>query len=266
MNIWQEEVTLRFGGIDKSDTMTLGTLFGFLQEAAISHATELGVGKDALADNGMAWILSRISVFVEKRPIYRKTFTVKSWPRGCEKLFALRDYEVSDSDNIYVRGRSGWLIIDIEKRRPQRASFYADKLPVNEGMDALLSGPVGLSARENLVSAGERKAVYSDIDNFGHVNNVRYIQWIQDITPPDLLIKAGQMRFDMNYLSEIMPGETAELFIAPMESDSVLQNNPASSDISLSKDYPVSPLAAFAYEGRKAGGLPAFRAELRLGN
>ena len=256
MNVWQEKVTLRFGSVDRSDRLTLGAAFGFFQEAAISHAAVLGVGRDAMAGNGQAWVLSRLSVFIEKRPRYGETIIVRSWPRGPEKLFCLRDYDISDESGIVLaRGRSGWLVLDVEKRRPLRVQGVLEKLPLNEGLDALPSGPQSLDDRATLASAGSRQAVYSDIDFYGHVNNVRYVQWVQDMTPPDLLDKANQMRLDINYMSETLPGETVELLSASID------NSP------LSADYPVSPLTAFAYEGRRQNpaGQTAFRAELRLG-
>ena len=245
MDIWEEQVTLRFGSIDKSDRITLGAVFAFFQEAAISHATALGVGRDELVVNRQAWILSRISVFIEERPKYGDTITVKTWPRGSEKLFVLRDYEMSDSSGRnLVRGRSSWLVIDIDKRRPQRPTSVAEKLPLNEGRNALVSGPLGLTPGENMISAGERQAAYSDIDTFGHVNNVRYIQWIQDIIPPDMLSKSRQMRLDINYLNEILPGEKVELFTAPIETKTSMEERTTG-------DYPESAMSAFACEGRK---------------
>ena len=257
MNIWQEQTTLRFGSVDRSDRLTAAAVLGFFQEAAISHATILGVGRQAMIDSGQAWLLSRLSVFIQKRPKYGDTITIRTWTRGPEKLFCLRDYDISDSSGeILVQGRSGWLVINMEKRRPQRPDAIAEKLPLNEGMDALLSGPLGLAARENLAPAGERRAAYSDIDFNGHVNNVRYAQWIQDLCEPDLLDNADQMRLDINYLSEILPGDRVELLCAPIESEPT-------------PEYPFRISSAFAFEGRRpasAEGQAVFRAELILGN
>jgi acyl-ACP thioesterase len=232
----------------------LGAVFGFFQEASISHAAVIGVGRDAMTEKGEGWILSRLSVFIEERPKYGELVTVRSWPRGPEKLFCLRDYDILNADGkALVRGRSGWLVVDMEKRRPKRIEPIAAKLPLNEGVDALKTGPLSLATRENLVSAGERTAAYSDIDYYGHVNNVRYVQWIQDICDPDSLDNAKQMRLDINYMSEILPGEKVGLFSAAVEHGPV------------SPDYPAVASSAFAYEGRRPEGQAVFRAELRLG-
>jgi acyl-ACP thioesterase len=246
VDIWQETLPVRFGAIDRSDTLTLDSVFQFFQEAAICHAENLGVGREDMARTGQVWILSRISVQIDRRPNYREVITVRSWPRGWEKLFAIRDYDIRGKDGVpAVSARSGWIILDIEKRRPLRPQSVMDSLPKNEGADALTWGPIGLEERGNLQKTGERKALYTDVDYNGHVNNVSYIQWIEDALDPQILEKAKRMRFDINYLNEILSGETIEILSAPVEDD--------------------SGASAFAFEGRKSeNSQPAFRSELRL--
>ena len=263
MDIWQEEAVLRFGSVDKSDRLTLGAVFAFLQEAAISHAFVLGTGREALAENGQAWVLSRISVFVRKRPKYGEKVTIRSWPRGSEKLFCIRDYDIKDSTGTCVRGRSGWLIIDTGKRKPLRVETVAKILPPNDGINAMNHGPLALKTLENLVHTGSRQAAYSDIDYFDHVNNVRYVQWIQDMTAIDQLAGAEQMRLDINYISEVLPGERVELFSAPLTVDFAKAN--AGAEKFSPDDYPQSITSAFAYEGQRKNGQAVFRAELYLG-
>ena len=266
-DIWRETANVRFGDVDLSGRVTLGSIFSFFQEAAISHAADLGVGLRALEVKGQAWMLSRISIFVERRPAYGETIQVSTWPRQWEKLFALRDYEIKDeNEKAVVRARSCWLIIDLEKRRPLRVQPVVDPLPPNHGIDAFPAGAAALNSRETFKKTGERIAHYSDIDYIGHANNARYIQWIQDATDAGLLTKADQTRLDINYLSEVKPGETVELWTDCIANQTTDGNggeyysaayNPA--------DYPKKAGAAFAYEGRRPeNGQAVFRAELRV--
>ncbi|MDR2729445.1 MAG: hypothetical protein LBB81_00925, partial [Treponema sp.] len=94
VDVWQETHSIRFGEIDKSDRLTLSAALQSFQEAAICHAENLGVGREDMARTGRVWILSRMSVLVERRPKYCETVTIRSWPRGGEKLFAMRDYDI----------------------------------------------------------------------------------------------------------------------------------------------------------------------------
>ncbi|GAB6393104.1 MAG: acyl-ACP thioesterase [Treponematales bacterium] len=256
-DVWQEEHLVRVGDVDRSDRLTLAKTFDLFQEAAISHAEDLGVGREALAKTGQAWILSRMSVFARRRPRFGERVVVRSWPRSWEKLFTLRDYAILDETGAaVVRGRSGWLILDRETRRPLRVREVVEPLPANEGNNAFVALSPGLEGREGLVLAGMRVPAYSDIDFNGHVNNTRYIQWIQDITAFETLETAAQTRLDINYLSEVRPGEAVELWSGAF----------GDSGESPAGDYPERPEVRAAYEGRRAGaGKPVFRAELRTG-
>ncbi|MDR2941192.1 MAG: acyl-ACP thioesterase [Treponema sp.] len=249
VNIWQETYPVRFGAIDRSDRLTLNAMFQFFQEAAICHAENLNVGREDMARTGQLWILSRMSVIVDRRPAYRETITVRSWPRGGEKLFAVRDYDIRDDVDVpVVSARSGWIILDVEKRRPLRPQSVMDSLPQNEGADALSASAnaiASLEERGNLQKTAERKVRYTDLDYNGHVNNVRYIQWIEDSLDPQVLENANKIRFDINYLNEILDGEIVEIMSARIEDNTCAD--------------------AFAFEGRKQeNGQAAFRAELRL--
>ena len=275
-DIWREKVNIRFGDVDSSSRLTLGSVFSFFQEAAISHAADLGVGIKALENPEpgfppSAWILSRLSLFVSQRPAYGETVQVSTWPRQWEKLFALRDYEIKDEeDSVVVRGRACWLIIDVEKRKPLRIQPILASIPANEGIDALPAGSAGLAPRETFAKKSERAALYSDIDNYGHMNNARYIQWIQDATEPEILTSADQARLDINYLSEVKPGETVELWTAPLRYDAPGGGNAPSEFYPENfnpEDYPRKPESGFAYEGRRPDtGQAVFRAELRTGS
>ena len=250
--VWSEACRVRFNAIDKSDTMTLSTVFSFLQEAAVSHAENLGVGREAMARTGQVWILSRMAVQVDRRPRFGETLTLRSWPRSWEKLFALRDFDMLDErGKPVIRARSCWIIIDMEKRRPVRPQAALEGIPLNEGLDALSFTPAGLEERRTLEKTTEHRVVYNDLDYNGHVNNVSYIRWIENAVDSPLLEGAKRSRLDINYMNEVLPGEVVELW---------------SAGIDLAGGEAPGPNAhALAFEGKKAAGSrTAFRAELRL--
>jgi acyl-ACP thioesterase len=248
MDVWKESYPVGFTSVDKSGGLTLAAAFDYFQEAAIRHAEDLGVGREPMSALGQGWVLSRISALLRRRPRQTERITVSTWPRGWEKLFAIRDFSIQDgAGNPTVIARSCWLIVDLEKRRPLRPQAVMGKLPLNEGLDALADGGKGLDVPSGAEKAAERTAAYSDIDFNGHMNNARYVQWIQDILEPGALERAQTMRLDINYLSEVKLGETLELWKARI----------------LPPPGAASPGEALAVEGRR-GDQAVFRAELRL--
>ena len=280
MNVFNEESIVRFGGIDQSDTLTIASVFDLFEDAAISHAELLGVGREAMMQSGNVWILSRLSVVMKVRPRYGEKIITRTWPRGSNKLFAIRDYDIHYSpdvsgnkdgpcsDNVLVRGRSAWLVVDIEKRRPLRPQTAVSILPLNENMDALPgetqtgnNPPSSLTARDfSAVTPVLRRSCYSDIDYNGHVNNTRYIQWIQDLLEKEILEKAKLISLDINYLAEVKYGETISLYITPINPTETAPENLQS------EQAPVQYAAAFAIEGRRESAsetVPVFRAEIK---
>jgi acyl-ACP thioesterase len=215
-NIYSMSFPLAFSAVDRLGGLTLSRIFDYFQEAATFHAEELGCGKADTEKVGQGWVLSRQDVAVDRRPRYKDPVTVRSWPRGAEKLFAVRDYDIRDADDKpLVRARSGWLILDIKKRIPLRVAPLMQGLPLNEGIDSLPPEErviPSLKPCPSLEKAGERKAAYSDVDSNGHMNNARYVEWVQDVTEASLLENAKTMRFICNFVGEVHPGETASLY------------------------------------------------------
>jgi acyl-ACP thioesterase len=254
IDIWGEEFTVKFGAVDRSNRLTLAAVFDVFQELAINHAENLGAGRNVLAAARQGWVLSRMSVVVDSRPKWGEALTARSWPRGADRLFAVRDYDIRSGDRALIRGRGGWLVLDMDRRRPLRVQSIIGNFPKNEGIDALHGSPPGLDARGNLEKTGERRAAYSDIDCNGHMNNARYISWIQDLAGAEIMEKADRARLDINYLGEVFYGETVELWTAAV--------SPALPDGASCGAYQ----RALAFEGRRASGAQAvFRAELRTG-
>jgi acyl-ACP thioesterase len=249
--VWTENCLVRFSAIDKSDSMTLNSIFNLFQEAAISHAESLGVGREAMARTNQVWLLSRMSVQVDRRPRYGETVTVRTWPRGAERLFTRRDYDILGADGqAAVRASSSWLIVDIIKRRPLRPQSLLENMPRNEGLDALPAAAVSLEENSSLLKCREHSALYTDVDANGHVNNISYIRWIENAINPEFLEQAKQMRLDINYMNEVLRNEITDIWTAPIETMPAAGEMPPSAH-------------AFAFEGRKENHT-AFRAELRL--
>jgi hypothetical protein len=142
-----------------------------------------------------------------------------------------------------------------------------DNLPQNAGLDSL-DAALALEERLSLQKGSEHRALYTDVDYNGHVNNVSYIRWIEDAVDPALLERAGRMRLDINYMNEVRPGEITGIWSAAIEEAA----HDAAHDTAHQAAHNGGSPHAFAFEGRKIGSgqadppkdQTAFRAELRL--
>ncbi|HEY9592867.1 MAG TPA: acyl-ACP thioesterase domain-containing protein [Spirochaetia bacterium] len=213
----EEPFTVCTWDVDRSDRLTMASAFNFCQEVAGNHARELGVGAEWMRERKLAWVLSRMSLVLTTRPGWGARLVVRTWPRGTDRLFAVRHYELFAADGARLGvGRSAWIALNMETLRPRRVESLGVAIPDNPGLDAMADGAAAVEAREGLSPRGEHLAGYSDIDYNGHVNNARYVQWIQDAVPLEDLLAAPSLRMDINYLAEVKPGDRAILETADL--------------------------------------------------
>lgn len=245
--IYEETFRVCTWDVDGADKLTMAAAYNYCQEIAGNHAALLGVGEEFMKANGIVWILSRMSAVLDARPARGARIRVRTWPRGTDRLFAVRDYELrTEAGAVIGRGRSAWLIVDAATFRPRRPEAFTAGLPTNDGLEALPDGALALTAGDGLERAAERAVAYSDIDYNGHMNNARYVQWIQDVMAPGTLNAASRLRLDINYLAEMKPGSSASIFLKD-------------------SDGPDGWNSRCAMEGRAAGdGQTTFRAALYL--
>jgi acyl-ACP thioesterase len=150
-----------------------------------------------------------MGIELTRLPVWDDRITVHTWARGVERSLAMRDFEVLDCDgNVLIRASSGWLVIDLQSRRPVRHHVFPDGVPVIADRLALGRGPRKLSR----VVAGERRrlgrAMYGDLDVNGHVGYARYLGWILDSYDTSFRSRYAPLQIEMNYLRECFEGDT----------------------------------------------------------
>ncbi len=163
--------------------LRLAPLFDLFQDAAAEHASILGCGMDFLRRKGLIWVLSRISLEVIRMPKIGETVTVETYPSGVERLFALRQFTVTDADgNVLVRASSCWLLLSIPGFRPRRIEENLEMpLPRNEDLPrhfAVPDRPVPLP--EKVVELVHTVRA-SQIDVNGHLNNAFFAAFVHDL-------------------------------------------------------------------------------------
>ncbi len=217
---------------DASGSLGIPGLFNYLQDAASAHATVLGFGKEDLERNNMFWVLSRILVHMEAIPGWEEEIIIKTWPRGLEGIFALRDFEVCGKNGEkYGAATSCWLMVNRESRRPLRPDRILEKMngrfSENRALDRVpgkLQGIKDISYRSPLYTVK-----YSDLDVNMHVNNVHYIKWALDSYPLEYRLHNVFESAEINYLHESLPGDEIRVLAAQKEENvfdhSVIRDN-----------------------------------------
>ena len=195
---------------DKNGKLTLPALFHFLQECAWNNARMNDFGYEYLKQENAFWVLSRILVQMDEYPNWKDKVEIKTWPKGADGFFALRDFEISMKGKIIGRVTSSWLILDMKTRRPRKLidfNFIHENFLQEKAIDKKLEK---LILKSELKDLEQRKVYFSDLDVNKHVNNATYVRWVLDSFFSDNnseLISELQI----NFISELMLNDEFEV-------------------------------------------------------
>ncbi|HOX18454.1 MAG TPA: thioesterase [Spirochaetales bacterium] len=186
------------------------SIANFLQEAAGRSASELGIGMEHLQAEGRTWMLSRIDLRVDALPAEGDRVTVRTWPAGTERLFALRDLTLLDAaGRSLIRAVYAYLVVDLAARRPLRPErvLAAD-------MKVELPHPVAdyrhsVPAAEGTELSFEPVVRPACIDHNGHANNAWLIDWLVDAVPRAER-GSGLRELRVEFTNEALEGEKLE--------------------------------------------------------
>ena len=195
---------------DRFDRLKASHLLRFLQEVAGEHSALLGSDRNTLIQRGLFWAVIRHRVQITRLPHAGETIRIETWPMPTTRTAYPRSTIAYDEKgNECFRCISLWVLMD-EKSR-------AMVLPGKSGVEVngLLRGcelatPGSMMPRE-MAECMHRTVRFTDLDVNGHMNNCRYLDWIDDLLPSRFHENHEMREFSLCYLSEIREGETLDL-------------------------------------------------------
>jgi acyl-ACP thioesterase len=205
---WTESFPIRAYNVTPHGVASPLALCDFLQETAGNHAERLGVSMESLLDNGQAWVLAFLRLKVDRYPDWHDTLTIETWPSGLDRLYAMREFVLSDDEGECARATSAWLVIDTKRRRPLRppAKLYdidtPDRPPALDVDRAKMDVPDTSPEHERTF-----RVRYHDLDLNRHVNNVRYVEWATETLPAEWLDTHGLRDLTLEFRAETTAGD-----------------------------------------------------------
>lgn len=193
--------------------LSVPVLVNQLIDAAVEHANRLGVGYADLRKIGAAWVLSRISLFIERMPRIESTYVIITWVEQFNKMFSHRNFVILDGDEKpIVWARSLWVGIDVETRRPVDLSVLVEGRDIISGREMPYEALPKLRPLSPEDIMGEYRFTFTDIDFNRHVNSTRYVEVILNrwsLAHYDSNRIAG---FDISFRHEAHYGDVATVY------------------------------------------------------
>ena len=196
--------------VDRFGRLKPSMLLFIAQTVATRHGELMEVGYDTLNPRRMFWAVIRHRVQVSRLPRHGETIRVETWPMPATRSSYPRSVIAYDeAGNECFRAISLWVLMDLDRRNmilPGKSGIsLAGSVRGNE-----LALP-GSLAPGHLLNRRQRTVCYSDLDRNGHMNNTKYLEWIDDLMPSEFHRDRELKEMTICYLAESWEGQTMDL-------------------------------------------------------
>ncbi|PKV67380.1 acyl-[acyl-carrier-protein] thioesterase [Pontibacter ramchanderi] len=216
----QSAFTIRSTETDQNGQATLSALVGYMQEAAWDNTATMGISMYELLERGLTWVLQRIRIEMFRYPRHREKITVETWASGRERVFLHRDFRVYSADReLLGQATSVWLVMDVVKRQMVSVPDFITAVEVVPGAEPLPFAKGKLPQIEKPLYEQHMPVRWHDIDLNRHVTNTRYLQWVLETLPTEVLEKQQLSEIDIIFKAESTLGDTVTASAGPAEEE-----------------------------------------------
>ncbi|QEE17575.1 acyl-[acyl-carrier-protein] thioesterase [Promethearchaeum syntrophicum] len=207
-SIFIQKFPVRYGDIDISGYASIKSFFSNFQEIGFNHADILAQKYNGKKEFSFAVVWTKLNVVMKRIPKWKEMLTYSSWisPLIQNSKIATRNFKIEDSQHNQIGYGYGTMVFfDMVKRKsieiPKELLIY----PTHD----YSIGNHEFSKLDNLSTYDYQitiKTQYTDLDIYRHVNNVRYINWVIDSMPLDILKKKKCYETEIHFLNEAKNG------------------------------------------------------------
>ncbi|KAL4571548.1 hypothetical protein LXL04_018309 [Taraxacum kok-saghyz] len=214
--VFRQNFSIRSYEIGADRTASIETLMNHFQETALNHVKTAGLLGDGfgstpeMCKKNLFWVVTKMQVMVDRYPTWGDVVQVDTWvapsgKNGMRRDWLLRDYKTGE---ILTRASSNWVMMNKETRklskipdevRAEIEHYFVDAPPVVEDDNVKL--PKLLEENADHVRTGLTPR-WSDLDVNQHVNNVKYIGWILESAPQQVVEKYELASITLEYRRE----------------------------------------------------------------
>lgn len=186
------------------------SILQMMQEAAEAQCQALALDWKSLAERHLFWAVTRQSVCIRRLPCTGETITIETWPGITTRVAYPRSCLAYDAQgNEVFRAMGLWVLMDLDSRAmvlPGKSGILVKGIRREQELAAPASIPPAV-----LSHTAVRQARYSELDCNGHLNNARYLDWMEDLLPAAFHRQHPLAAFTVCYFNEVREGQTVEL-------------------------------------------------------
>ncbi|TXG57277.1 hypothetical protein EZV62_018590 [Acer yangbiense] len=207
------------------------------RQTVVIRSYEVGADKTAtlesilnLLQNNLIWVVSRMQLQVDHYPIWGEIVEIDTWVGASGKNGMRRDWLIRSqaTGHIFARATSTWVMMNEQTRRLSKmpeevraeiSPWFIQKQAIKEDVAERINK---LDNKAKYAISG-LKPTRSDLDMNHHVNNVKYVRWMLE-NIPDQVVQSHQLSgIILEYRRECSSSSIVQSLCEP-EEDGILKN------------------------------------------
>ena len=208
-NYFDRQFELRYFEMDKFGEAPPTTILTLLEETAADHCYSIDYSLYDLVKQNVGWVLRSGVMKMERFPGYKEKIVIRTWLSNYSTIRGFRHNIIYD-ERGYIIGRSKglWVFFDIKKRRPikifdeiKERWSYCDEECISHDITKRIEAIDYASYTKKF------KVNLYDTDMNKHVNNIRYLQWLMESLPKELIDSYYLHFIDGRFVAEAEYGD-----------------------------------------------------------
>lgn len=212
--VFEDKFYIGYSNVNKSFCLSNAAILRIFEDVAYMHSEAVG---DGMNDTPLRWYLRSYHVKVINRPPHGERITAKTWSRSVKGVSASREFELySENGELAVVALSNWARINGQTLKPER---IADSLTQQYGSEPERTNFGGawtgkIKEPEEFFCEREFFVDRNFIDANDHMNNVFYLELVNNTLPAELFEKGESEEFEIIFKKAAAYGETLSCSIA----------------------------------------------------
>ena len=212
-NVFDKNYELRYFEMNRYGVASPTTILTLLEETAAEHCHEIDYSLYKLERQNIGWVLVSGAFDMIRYPKYKENIVIRTWLSKYTMVKGYRENIIfDDSGKIIGKAKGIWVFYDIEKRKPVP---IIDQIKAKWGLNPEISQEVDLDPIKDLNDSNhqmEYDILKSDVDSNKHVNNIKYLHWLIESLPDDILDNCILKRINARFFSEGKFGEKIRVY------------------------------------------------------
>lgn len=196
---------------DRFRRLSMHDLFLHVQEISVRDVEAAGITRKETLDQGLLWIVARMSARMERPICYDETVTIETHAGKSRHVLFPRHCEIRDEQgNVIFRSCALWVLMDQKTRKTIVPSEHGIAI-AGEDQEGDLPWLMKIPEVTGTFETFLHNASYSELDLNGHVSNLSYYRWMEDLFSEDIHREEYCASLKISYLHEILLNDEVSL-------------------------------------------------------